>query len=44
MIRLLPEPKELIDKEGRTAPFSSLCLQGVNEELLEVASLRFWNY
>jgi hypothetical protein len=44
MIKLLPEPKELIDKEGRTAPFSSLCLQGVNEELLEVASLRFWNY
>ena len=44
MIRLLPEPKELIDRGGRTAPFSSLCLHGADGELLEAASLRFWNY
>lgn len=43
MIRLLPEPKELIDKGGSTVPFSSLCLLGADGELLEVASLRFWN-
>ncbi len=44
MIKLLPEPKELLDKGGRTAPFPSLCLKGADADLLEIASLRFWNY
>ncbi|MDD4135329.1 MAG: hypothetical protein PHN46_09650 [Eubacteriales bacterium] len=44
MINLLPEPKELLDHHGLTAPFASLCLTGADESQLELARLRFWNY
>ena len=44
MIKLLPEPKEVKESGGITAPFKSICLEGIDEALLEIARLRFWNY
>lgn len=48
MITLLPEPKFLQEREGTSAPFHSLCLSFEDrenaEELLSIASMRFWNY
>ncbi|MGI6696571.1 MAG: glycoside hydrolase family 20 zincin-like fold domain-containing protein [Christensenellales bacterium] len=44
MINLLPEPKELLSAGGLSAPFKKICLLGVEEALLDIARLRFWNY
>jgi len=50
MIRLLPEPKYVIDQDGYTNNFQKIYLDCTannglnNEEILELARLRFWNY
>lgn len=48
MITLFPEPKFLQEKDGVSLSFRSLCLsfngQANAEELLSIASMRFWNY
>ncbi len=44
MINLLPEPKRLMEKGGFTAAFKQIFLDCEGEEeLLELARLRFWN-
>lgn len=49
MIKLLPEPKKYIEKKGNTKAFKNilLCFTGISDnkkdELLEIATLRFWN-
>lgn len=48
MITLFPEPKYLKEHGSVSAPFCSLCLSFEDcenaTELLEIASMRFWNY
>ena len=49
MIKLLPEPKHLIEKQGSTRPFYKICLNSEEKnldlnELLEITELRLWNY
>ena len=46
MINLLPEPKRLVEKGGFTGVFREIFLEFEKgeEELLELARLRFWNY
>ena len=46
MINLLPEPKRLVEKGGFTGVFREIFLEFEKgeEELLELAHLRFWNY
>ncbi len=43
MIRILPEPKRVIEYEGFTQAFQGICLDG-GDELRELLQLRFWNY
>ncbi|NLD52123.1 MAG: hypothetical protein GX650_04430, partial [Clostridiales bacterium] len=44
MIHLLPEPKRLIQGEGKSAAFDSILLEGGVDIHLEIAALRLWNY
>ena len=43
MIRILPEPKRVIEYEGFTQAFQGICLDG-GDELRELLQLRVWNY
>ena len=44
MINLFPEPKQVIDKNAMTRPFTRVVIPGADAGLLRIARLRFWNY
>ena len=44
MINLFPEPKKLLDKDGLSRAFTGICIPGADDETLQIARLRFWNY
>ena len=44
MIHLFPEPKNLVDKNALSRVFDAVQILDAQEEWLEIARLRFWNY
>lgn len=44
MINLLPQPKYIKEIGGHTPPFAGLYLKGADQDALEIAALRCWNY
>ena len=44
MINLFPEPKRLTETGGFTKAFTALCFSGADDDRIEIAKLRFWNY